>query len=77
MKSNLSVDSIKNNLMKKYKSSNDIQTVSNKSHLQRKNINENKSIHFICNHKSNFISFCQICSLDLCPLCEKSILIIR
>ena len=72
MKSNLSVDSIKNNLMKKYKSSNDIQTVSNKkSFTTKKNINENKSIHFICNHKSNFISFCQICSLDLCPLCEK------
>lgn len=72
MKSNLSVDSIKNNLIKKYKSSTDIQTISNKkSSTTKKNINDSKSVYFICNHKSNFISFCQICSLDLCPLCEK------
>jgi hypothetical protein len=38
MKSNLSVDSIKNNLMKKYKSSNDIQTVSNKKSFTTKKI---------------------------------------
>ena len=72
MKSNLSVDSIKNNYIKKYKSSTDIQTISNKkSSTTKKNINGNKNIYFICNHKSNFISFCQICSVDLCPLCEK------
>ena len=72
MKSNLSVESIKNNLIKKYKSSTDIQAKSNKNaSTTKKYIKENTSVYFICNHKSNFISFCQICSLDLCPLCEK------
>ena len=47
MKSNLSVDSIKNNWIKKYKSLNNIQTKSNKKSSTTKNINNNKNIYFL------------------------------
>ena len=76
MKSNISIENIKNNIVKKHKSSNDIQTsINKKSHISSKNNIDNKITNkdnlFICNHKSNFISFCDICSLDLCIECEK------
>ena len=74
MRTDFSVESIKNNLTKRHKSSTDIQTLVNKKSSTEKtnknsnteNKDNNKDNIFICNHKSNFISFCEICSLDLC-----------
>ena len=82
MKPKLSEENIKANLSKRHKSSTDIEkfipkkTSSNKkSYLEIKDKenkeNNNQNNFFICNHKSNFISFCEICSLDLCSNCEE------
>ena len=75
MKTNFSIESIKNNIVKKHKSSTDIQTrITKKSTINTKNNTENrndKDNFFICSHKSNFISFCENCSLDLCIECEE------
>ena len=79
MRTDFSVESIKNNLTKRHKSSTDIQTLVNKKSSTEKtnknsnteNKDNNKDNIFICNHKSNFISFCEICSLDLCSECEE------
>ena len=82
MKPNLSDDSIlTNNQVKKHKSSTDVQKIAlrkkslnnKKSNIEiKENIYNNKENSFICSHKSNFISFCEICSLDLCFYCEKN-----
>ena len=82
MKSNLSEDTITNiNQIKKHKSSTDVQRIllrkktsnNKKSNIGTKeNGYNNKENYFICNHKSNFISFCEICSLDLCSDCEQN-----
>ena len=82
MKPNLSDDSIlTNNQVKKHKSSSDVQKIvlrkkslnNKKSNISNKeNTFNNKENYFICSHKSNFISFCEICSLDLCSDCEQN-----
>ena len=76
MKPFISLNNINSINPKKHKSSTDIQTVLNKKSLINKNNNvdkqDNKNEDFlICNHKLNLISFCEICSLDLCPDCEE------
>lgn len=78
MKPNLSVDNIKNET-KRYNSSTDIQSILNrktstckKENNKDKDNDYNKNNDFICNHNSNFISFCESCSLDLCSECEKN-----
>ena len=83
-KNGFSIEIIKNNLEKRHKSSTDVQTIENKkSSPDKANKNNNNTMEednnnnnykdnlFICNHKSNFISFCEICSLDLCSECEE------
>ena len=82
MKPNLSDDSIlTNNQVKKHKSSSDVQKIvlrkkslnNKKSNIANKeNTFNSKENFFICSHKSNFISFCEICSLDLCSDCEQN-----
>ena len=77
MKPNSFEDIFKNNPTKRHKSSTDIEKIlirkklsnNQKNSIVIKDNNEEKS--YICNHKSNFISFCEICSLDLCSVCEE------
>ena len=79
MKPKLSEENIKANLSKRHKSSTDIEKfIPEKTSSRKKNYLEikekeknNQKNFFICNHKSNFISFCEICSLDLCSICEE------
>ena len=76
MKSYISLDNINNIILKKHKSSTDIQTVLNKKTLINKNniIDKQDNMNegfFNCNHKLNLISFCETCVLDLCPDCEE------
>ena len=79
MKPKLSEESIKAKLSKRHKSSTDIEKfIPEKTSSRKKNYLEikekeknNQKNFFICNHKSNFISFCEICSLDLCSICEE------
>ena len=78
MKSNFSKENIKYTF-KKFKSSTDIKKILNENSLKDENINnEDKNIDskkdniFYCNHNLNFISFCEICTQDLCFECEKN-----
>ena len=82
MNSNFTEDSIiKNYQTKKHKSSSDVRKIilskksssNKKSNIETKeSTNNKKENYFICNHNSNFISFCEICSLDLCSNCEQN-----
>ena len=84
MKNEFSIDIIKYNSTKRHKSSSDVQTLknkkpstdktdnyNNKTIIEDNNKDKDKDNLFMCHHLSKFISFCEICSLDLCSECEE------